>query len=139
MGNSDHGTAYTYTASREDWYGESYTAMVGGGTGVDGGGLQVHPETRTALTGSQGGPRGAGVFLWARYPCKHDVCSRFGDTVGAAGTRVRQAPPPRNGMFLHDKGIKLKLSGDQVYYTACSPLVILKNSCSKVHCHEFLF
>jgi len=31
--------------------------------------------------------------------------------------------------ILYEKGIKLKLYGNEVYYTACSLLVILKNSC----------
>ena len=35
--------------------------------------------------------------------------------------------------ILHEEEIQLKLSGNKVYYTACSLLVILKNSCSKLH------
>ena len=31
------------------------------------------------------------------------------------------------------KEIKLNLSGNEVYYTVCSLLVILKNPCSKLH------
>ena len=38
----------------------------------------------------------------------------------------------------HQKGIELKLSGSEVYYTACSLLVTLKNSCSEVHCQRVL-
>ena len=41
--------------------------------------------------------------------------------------------------ILNEKGIKLNLSGNEVYYTACSLLVILNNSCSKRHCKIFLF
>ena len=37
------------------------------------------------------------------------------------------------GMILYEQGIKFKLSGDEVYYTACSLLVISRNSCSKLH------
>ena len=32
--------------------------------------------------------------------------------------------------------LKSKLSGDEVYYTACSLLVIPKHSCSKLHCQK---
>ena len=39
---------------------------------------------------------------------------------------------------LHEKEFKLKLSGNEVYYTACSLLAILKNSCSKRHCQKVL-
>ena len=39
-------------------------------------------------------------------------------------------------MILYAKGIKLKLSGNKVYYTACALLVILKNSCSKLDCEK---
>jgi hypothetical protein len=28
------------------------------------------------------------------------------------------------------------LSGNEIYYTACSLIVTLNNSCSKLHCHE---
>ena len=38
--------------------------------------------------------------------------------------------------ILCEKGFKLELSGNEVYYTACSSLVILKNSCSKLHCQK---
>jgi len=34
----------------------------------------------------------------------------------------------------YEKGIKSKLSGNEVYNTACCLLVILRNSCSKLHC-----
>ena len=43
------------------------------------------------------------------------------------------APPP---LILQEKGIELKLSGSEVYYTACSLLVTFKNSCSKLHCQK---
>ena len=35
--------------------------------------------------------------------------------------------------LLHEKGMSLKLSGSEVYYTACFLLQILKNSCCKLH------
>ena len=34
----------------------------------------------------------------------------------------------------YEKGIELKPSGNEVYYAACSLLVIFKNLCSKLHC-----
>jgi hypothetical protein len=37
----------------------------------------------------------------------------------------------------YEKRIKLKLSGNEVYYTAWHLLVILKNSCCKVHCQKY--
>ena len=37
------------------------------------------------------------------------------------------------GVVLYEKATKLKLSGNQVYYTACYLLVLLKNSCGKLH------
>ena len=51
------------------------------------------------------------------------------------GSPVRRYPPHHDldPAILSEKGIKLKLSGNEVYYTACSLLVIFKNSCSKLH------
>ena len=52
-----------------------------------------------------------------------------------------------HGMFAHarasekvlyEKAFILKLSGNEVYNTACSLLVILKNSCSELHCQRVL-
>ena len=37
---------------------------------------------------------------------------------------------------LYEKGIKLNLSGNEVYYTVRSLLIILKNLCSEVHCQK---
>ena len=37
---------------------------------------------------------------------------------------------------LNEKEFKLKLPCDKVYYTACSSPVMLKNSCSKLHCQK---
>ena len=37
------------------------------------------------------------------------------------------------------RGLNYKLSGNEVDYTACSLLVILKNSCSKLHRQSFFF
>ena len=39
---------------------------------------------------------------------------------------------------LYEKRIKLKLSGNEVYYTACSLLVIFKNSRSELQCQNDL-
>ena len=41
-------------------------------------------------------------------------------------------------MSLFEKGIKLKLSGNEDYYAACSLLVMLQNSCSKLHDQKVL-
>ena len=38
--------------------------------------------------------------------------------------------------ILNEKGIKSKLSGNKVYYAACSLLVTLKSLCSKLHCQR---
>jgi len=40
---------------------------------------------------------------------------------------------------LYEKGFKLKPFWYEVYYTACSLLVILKKMCSKLHCQKGLF
>ena len=40
--------------------------------------------------------------------------------------------------ILFEKGIKSKLSGNEVYYTACSLQVLSENSCSKFHCQKVL-
>ena len=44
-----------------------------------------------------------------------------------AANRFRKSP----SVILYDKGIELKNSGNEIYYTACSLLEILKNSCSQ--------
>ena len=44
----------------------------------------------------------------------------------------------RTSPILYEKGFKLKNSCNAVYYTACCSLVILKNSCSKLHCQKVL-
>ena len=41
--------------------------------------------------------------------------------------------PGRAPASPREKGIKSELSGNEDYYTACYLLVILKNSCSKLH------
>jgi hypothetical protein len=38
--------------------------------------------------------------------------------------------------ILNEKGIRLNLSGNEVYYAACSLPVVLKNSCSELHCQK---
>ena len=52
-----------------------------------------------------------------------------GGRVGASGLDVK---------ILYDKGIKLKLSDSEVYYTECSVLVVSNHSCSKLHCQKIL-
>jgi hypothetical protein len=42
------------------------------------------------------------------------------------------------GLILYQTGFKLNLFGNEVYYTAHSSLVILNNSCSKLHCQKVL-
>ena len=56
----------------------------------------------------------------------------------------RQPPEPQRAALpaapaanLYEKAFELKLSGDEVYYAACSLLAILKNWCSKLHCQYF--
>ena len=41
--------------------------------------------------------------------------------------------PSLRGGILREKAFKLKLSGNKVYFTACSLQGILKKSCSKLH------
>ena len=38
----------------------------------------------------------------------------------------------------YEKAFKLKFSGNEVHYTACSLLVTLENSFSKLHCQKVL-
>jgi hypothetical protein len=48
----------------------------------------------------------------------------------------KEQKQPRDENFVaisYDKELNLRFSGDEVYYTACSFLVILKNSCSELH------
>jgi hypothetical protein len=40
--------------------------------------------------------------------------------------------------ILYEKSLELKLSGDEVYYTGHDLLVMLTNSCSKLHCQKLL-
>ena len=61
------------------------------------------------------------------------ICGRIDQTViSVICGRIEKA------VILCEKGIKSKLSGNEVYYTACSLLVILKNSCRKFHCQKVL-
>jgi len=43
---------------------------------------------------------------------------------------------PASNLISYEKEINLKLSANEVYYTAYSLRVILKNSCSKIHCRK---
>ena len=52
------------------------------------------------------------------------------------GIRCRSLGCMIPGLILHENKIKLKLSGNEVYYTARSLLVILENSCGKLHCQK---
>ena len=45
-------------------------------------------------------------------------------------------PHPTPPQISYEKAFKLKLSGNEVYYTARSLLLILKHSCSKFHCQK---
>ena len=38
--------------------------------------------------------------------------------------------------FFMKRELNLNLSGNEVYYTACSLPVFLKNSCGRLHCQE---
>ena len=49
--------------------------------------------------------------------------------------RYTSARPAR---IVSEKRIKSNLPGNEVYYTACSFLVILKNSCSDLRCQKVL-
>jgi len=49
---------------------------------------------------------------------------------------VRPAQPFHPRLSLHENSLNLKLSCNKVYYTACSLLVMYKNSCSKPHCRD---
>ena len=51
---------------------------------------------------------------------------------------LRRPARPCSRRHSCEQAFKLKLSGDEVYYTACSLLVVLKNSCSKLHCQKVL-
>ena len=51
---------------------------------------------------------------------------------GGGGSGFR----PAAGRISNEKGIRSKKSGNEVYYSACSVLVILKNSCSQLHCQK---
>jgi len=66
-----------------------------------------------------------------------------GEGGGVTPIRVRLDPLPHLRyqlrllcLILHDQRIKLNLSGNEVHYSACSLLLTLKNSCSKVHCQK---
>ena len=41
--------------------------------------------------------------------------------------------------ILQEKSFDSKFSGNEVYYTAYSLLVTLKNSCGKLHCKKVVF
>jgi len=44
----------------------------------------------------------------------------------------------KTSQISYKKAFELRFSGNKVYDTACSLLVILKNSCSKLHCQRVL-
>jgi len=50
--------------------------------------------------------------------------------------RERLSNESRTWMILFEKVFKSKLSGNEVYYTACSLLVTLKDSCIIFHCQN---
>ena len=52
-------------------------------------------------------------------------------------TRTRQAGfVPGHHLNSYEKGIELNIYGNEIYYTAYSLLVILKNSCCKLQCKK---
>ena len=88
-------------------------------------------------------PRG-GIDFW-RPPLRLWRGRRWA-MQGICWTSPRPSPPPRptcprrlpRSLPLCEEGIKLNLSGNEVYYTACSLPVIVENSCSKLH-YETVF
>ena len=56
----------------------------------------------------------------------------------AMAKRVSEEVSSISRPSLYEKGIEMKLSGNEVYYTACSLLVILKYSCCRLHRQFFL-
>jgi hypothetical protein len=71
-------------------------------------------------------------------PCR--ICAGE-ETKAGEGSTGRGPPgtslqPLAGAEISYEKGFELKLSGDEVYYTACSLLVVLKNSCGKLHCEK---
>ena len=71
-----------------------------------------------------------------REVCDGVCCG--GRRVGArCETRGLPLLAPPHGIF-YEKGIALKLSGDEIYYTAYSLLAILENSCGELHCQKVL-
>ena len=71
-------------------------------------------------------------FLWVSFPAEGFEIDR--------GSSGRRQEPCRfvKGQILYEKGIELKLSGNKIYYIACSLLLLLKNSCGKLHCQKVL-
>ena len=59
---------------------------------------------------------------------------KFGPRIASAGTPVHHAPP--KSTILYEKEMRLTLSDNDVHYTACSLLVISRNSCGKLHCQK---
>jgi len=58
------------------------------------------------------------------------------ETLRGGGPRARLGSAQSG--ILYEKLFNLKLSGNEVYYTAWSLLVMLKNSCSKLRCQKVL-
>ena len=88
----------------------------------------------------------AKLFQAVSGDCKRFQAISGGLRVKVKGSRMVRAREPqlvghiladlrlqfRGEAVLHEKSVKLKPSGDEVYYTAYSLLVILKNSCSNL-------
>ena len=69
----------------------------------------------------------------------YDLHLKFGSSMGqnlALASRHIEFQIARQ-QTLNEKGIKFKLYGDEVHYTGCFSLVILKNSYSKLRCQSF--
>ena len=62
--------------------------------------------------------------------CVQDAAARLGEMEARASSLEVREPTPR---FYMKRELNQNLSGNEVYDTAFSLLVILKNSCSKLH------
>ena len=59
------------------------------------------------------------------------------DARGVDRLRLREEQDaPR--LISYEKGINTKKSGDEFYYTACSSLIVSKNSCNNLQCQILL-
>ena len=73
---------------------------------------------------SRGGPSQTGYGM-----------SRGGPGYEARARGVCHLPAEERQCYMK-RELNQNLSGNKIYYTACSLLVILNNSCSKIHCQK---